>query len=225
MRRITRRAPLSFAVLLTLVLISPLFLLSCDSSGSGDGNGGGPGDGETDTFSLDKGSSSATIEEDGETHEISGGAVFGVASKIPQLNLGISANSDGESFVIYILAGEKNLDDEGDLFGPYTEIAFSDASATVLEEGQYTLFGEEDVTFSMVEQREGLTILGGPFVVDPGPGELQITSKTSDELQGTFQYETADDSSIDIRVTNGSFTAVRVDNIEELLCAPDCEDS
>ncbi len=196
------------APLFTLfALILPLALLSCDSSGT---NNNGENDPGRDTFSLNKGNFSATITEDGTETDVSGSAVFGVATDVDPGNDDV-ASDNGEAFIIYLLEGEKTLEDDGDvsLAEGGTEIILSREDSTVPGTGTTSLD-----QWSMVNRTPNI-VAGSP------DGTVDITTSSDGTLEGTFQV----DVTIGGISVEGSFTAEERDDIDSVLCAPGCDTS
>lgn len=180
---------------LLLIFVLPLALASCDSGGSG-GNGG------DDSFSIDQGSFNLTVTEDGEETDFSGGAVFGIGSEASSLG--------GEAFVIYMLHGEKTLEDDGDVSGEWTEVIIRDRRDIEVPSG-----GDWDISRWDMNSQELLSYFGS------NGGTVQITSASDSQLEGTFSFGTA----LGGATVEGSFTAQRTDDANRVVCAPDCEDS
>lgn len=192
-------------VLLFLSVLAVAFMLSaCDSNGSNDEDEAPNG-----AFTLTEGSFEATVDDDGETLDLSGGAVFGLATT---LGMGEGGNNDGEGFVVYMLDGERPPEDDRSLGDPWTEVRITGRVTEVPGADTYE-FGS--AYRNDMDSHELRTFIGG------GPGTFTITSASDDALEGTFSFEDPGDGSTQVE---GTFTAARADDIDAVLCTPDCDD-
>ncbi len=188
-------------------------MIACDSGGANEAN-------EEDTdpataFVLDEGNFEATVDEDGETFDVSGGAVFGIATNLGSADGG---GNDGEGFVLYMLDGERPPEDERSLNDTWTSIRITGQESIVPGEGTYEF---ESGGYTTPDYRSDMDSPALRIFIGGGPGEFTITSASADELEGTFNFEDPSDGSIRVQ---GSFTAVRADDIDAVLCTPDCDD-
>lgn len=190
--------------LLSFCCLLPVALLSCDSGGSTSSSGTA----SPDTFSVEKGSFTATIIDDDEDNtDVSGGAVFGTTT---DLDSAVSTRWD-EAFIIYMLDGKVTVNTEGErrLVSPAKELRLLDDEATVPNTGTVTL------------RRWDLTSLSPNFSAGSPDAEIEITSKSDDTLEGTFDFGSPSGINPQFK---GSFTAKRVDNIGSVPCKPACAD-
>lgn len=195
-------------IALLLALILPLALVSCDSSGTNDS--GGENDSGSDTFTLNEGSFTATITEDGTETDVSGNAVYGAASNIASDNNNI-ASENGEAFILYLLEGEKIVEDDGDvgLAEGGTEIILSREDPTIPGTGMISLG-----RWTLLNRNPNIS--GGS-----SGGTVDITTAGDGTLEGTFEG----DLGIAGLSVEGSFTAEESDDIDTVLCTPGCDDS
>ncbi|MES3629685.1 MAG: hypothetical protein PPP56_05920 [Longimonas sp.] len=185
----------------------PLFalLLAFTACNSVDDNGADNGNG----FVLDVGSFEATVDDSGETLDLSGGAAFGLKP----------SPSGGEEFVLYMLDGERPPEEErSETNRSWTTIDIEGREGVVPEEGDYDF--EEGGTVPYYQNSMNSYELGR--FIGGGPGTFTITNANEDVLEGTFSFE--DPHGGETRVENGSFTAERVDDIETVRCRPDCDE-
>jgi len=202
MRRL--QSSVSTFILRLVLLAVPVLLLSCDSGGSN----GDEGNSGSDSFSLSDGTFSATVTDDGSDNNVSGNAVFGIATDIDPGNDDI-AERDGEAFIIYLLDGQKSLDDDGEVQIDGTEIILSREGSSSPGTGSISL---DRWSLSSRDLRLGAGSSGG---------SVEITSAGDGTLEGTFSVESA----LGGTSIQGSFTAQRADDIDRVVCAPACNDS
>lgn len=189
-----------------LILTFPFLLLACDSGGANDN--GGEDDTGGDTFSLSEGSFSATITEDGTETDVSGNAVYGAATDIDPGNDNI-ASENGEAFIIYLLEGEKVVEDDGDI--------------SLAEEGTEIILSREDPTRpgTGTTSLDRWTLLNRTPNISGGSsgGTVDITTASDGTLEGTFEVELG----IAGLSVQGSFTAEETDDVYTVICAPGCD--
>ena len=160
----------------------------------------GNGDGGSTSFSVNEGSFTLTITENGTETEISGGAVFGIGSE--------ASTFDNEAFVIYMLDGEKTLDEEGNVVGDWSELIIRDS-----DDVEIPSTGTTDISRWDFSSRTLASSYGSDG------GTVEITSSSDSQLEGTFSFE----ASLGGATVSGSFTAERTQQANQVICAPGCE--
>ena len=194
------RTPINTLTIFSLFVFLLAFT-ACDSVDDNEENG-------QNGFVLDVGSFEATVTDNGETLDLSGGAAFGLKPSA----------SGGEEFVLYMLDGERPPEEErSETNRSWTTIDIEGREGVVPEEGDYDF--EEGGTVPYYQHSMNSYELGR--FIGGGPGTFTITNASEDVLEGTFSFVSPDGET---EVENGSFTAERVDDIETVLCRPDCDE-
>lgn len=189
-------------------------LVACDSGGANESEDSeeevSVGTSDDEGFTLDAGSFEATLDDEDEEEplEISGGAVFGLAANADETDGG----TDGENFVVYMLNGERPPEEDRSLTDTWTDIRIV-GSDEVPEAGDYE-FGS-----SSADYRFNMDSYALNHLTSGGAGMLTITSVNDDEMEGTFSYVSPGGGAIQVE---GAFTAVYTDDIDTVLCTPDC---